>query len=719
MKWALAMLVACGSSNPAMPDAAPDAPSVSDISDPIPYVDPTIGTGGYAYAYGSCFVGAAAPHGMIKLGPDTSGVNGTINFLHYSGYWAGDTTIQGFSHLHLHGAGATDYGVLSMMPTLAFDPSKHSVVDYQDKFAKADEHAAAGLYTVTLASGVKVELTAAQRAAAHRYTFPSAGTIVVDLSKTLDGGGSIDDAAIALAGSELSGHLHHIGGMSGGFGGYTIYFAFTLPTGATATTWSNGAAISVPAGVSELRVSLSYTSVEEARMNHLPTDVDFDGIVKIVQQQWRDKLGRVAITATDADARVFYTSLYHAFLMPSVIDNDDGTYQLAGKAVTTASGYAQMSDMSLWDTYRTVAPLYSWLAPESARDQARSLVGFADGLGSFPRWPIAIGESGTMLGASAEIAVADAVVRGGVTDLGDGYAIMRAEAMDASNANRGERGDVTDYLTLGYVPRDKGIGRTASDTTEFSNDDFALAQLATANGDTATATALMTRRLGWRKLYDPSVGYVRGKNFDGTFPTGSFDPLAIADDYAEANAWQSLWMTGIHDADGMAAIFGSQQAAVDKLGDFFAKAKVDWDTSDESAANFPRPYYWHGNEPDLNAAALFAQLGHRDLAIQWTKWIEDSMYSDKPEGVAGNDDGGTLGAWYVLNALGLYPIAGSDRWVVLAPRFAKAVVTVGGHTLTIVRDGDGAADLDGAPVQSEVTQSQLSHATTLHFASGM
>jgi len=94
------------------------------------------------------------------------------------------------------------------------------------------------------------------------------------------------------------------------------------------------------------------------------------------------------------------------------------------------------------------------------------------------------------------------------------------------------------------------------------------------------------------------------------------------------------------------------------------------------------------------------------------------MYSDRVDGVAGNDDGGTLGAWYVLNALGLYPIAGSDRWIVLAPRFAKAVVTVGGHTLTIVRDGDGAADLDGAPVQLEVTQSQLSHASTLHFSTG-
>src|SRR5690606_38223522 len=88
-------------------------------------------------------------------------------------------------------------------------------------------------------------------------------------------------------------------------------------------------------------------------------------------------------------------------------------YRLAGVAEPrVADGYRQLSDLSLWDTYRTVHPLYAWLAPRSAQDSVRSLIGFADGLGAFPRWPIAIGESGTMLGAPAEIVLADAVLRG-------------------------------------------------------------------------------------------------------------------------------------------------------------------------------------------------------------------------------------------------------------------------------------------------------------------
>ena len=729
------LLVACGDSA-----TTPPAPIV-DVSDPIPYVDPRIGTGGLGYAFGSCFVGAVAPHGLVKLGPDTSGPFGVVDFLHYSGYWAGDDRIQGFSHLHLHGAGATDYGVLSVMPTLAFDPAKTSVVDYQARFDKANEIVAAGKYQVTFANGISAELAATQRAGVHRYTLPQAGAIVIDLAKALSGG-SIDDAAIALAGNELSGHLHHVGGMSNGFGGYTIYFAITpsqmtghtlwaaaMPPSTTATSATGtavGAAIAVPAGITELAVGISFVSIAGARAN-LAAEVgakSFDAVVAAAQAAWREKLATVAISATEVDARIFYTSLYHAFLMPSVIDDVDGSYQLAGRPVAHAVGYHQMSDMSLWDTYRTVGPLYGWLAPSSARDQAHSLLGFGDGLGSFPRWPIAIGESGTMIGASAEIIVADAVARGHVamTELGDAYAVLRAAAIDsvAPVAGRGGRGDVQGYLTLGYAPRDQ-VGRSVSVTTEYAQDDFALAQLATAAGHPDDAALLVERSHGWRKLFDPSVGFLRGKNADGSFSTVAFDALSITDDYAEANAWQSLWMAGIDDPDGIAQVFGGAGPAIDKLSMFFDNAKTDWDTADPSAANFPRPYYWHGNEPDLNAAALFAQLGRPDLAQQWTRWIEDTMYSDQVEGVAGNDDGGTLGSWFVLNALGLYPIAGTDGWIVVAPRFGKATITVNGHSLQILSEGTGmyvqSVDLDGAAV-SRLSQAQLETGGRLHFVMG-
>ncbi len=708
-----------------------------EVTDPVAFVDPRIGTGGLGFAHGSCFVGAAVPHGLVKLGPDTSGAFGTINFLHYSGYFAEDDRIQGFSHVHLHGAGATDYGVLSMMPVVAFDPTKRSVVDYETRFDKASELAAAGRYQVTLANGITADLTATTRAGVHRYT--GAGAVVIDLGKTLSGG-EVDSASLTVEDGALSGQLHHLGGMTGGFGGYTVYFVIR-GAWSSVTGWSEAAAPAVAAigqtisgtGVgaalvvgadTQLAVGISLVSIEGARKNldaEVPV-IDFDTVAAAARDAWSTQLSTVLVTGgSEAERRIFYTSLYHAFLMPSVIEDVDGTYQFANVEPRQSAGWRQMSDLSLWDTYRTVHPLYAWLAPESAKDSARSLVSFGDGIGIFPKWPLAIGETGTMLGASAEIVIADSTLRG--IDVGADLAwpALRAAAMDpvAPAAGRGGRGDVEPYLELSWVPRDLGIGRTVSLTTEFAHDDFALGNLARHLGNTADADALVARSRGWRMLFDPEVGFLRGRNADGSFPASSFDPLELGEDYAEANAWHSLWMAGAHDAPGLAEMFGSEDAAIAKLEMFFDNAKLDFDTADESAANFPRPYYWHGNEPDMNAAYVFAQLGRRDLTSTWVRWIQDSLYSDQPSGVAGNDDGGTLGAWYVLSALGVYPIPGSDRWILGEPRFPQARVLVGGRELIITIDADGepgTIEVDGIAVTAgEVTHAQLANATSLHF----
>ncbi|MBL0215095.1 MAG: GH92 family glycosyl hydrolase [Myxococcales bacterium] len=733
----LLLLTACGGD-----DGAP--PELPEVEDTVALVDPTIGTGGLGFAHGSCFVGAVVPHGLVKLGPDTSGPFGTVNFLHYSGYWSGDDKIRGFSHLHLHGTGATDYGVLSVMPIKAFDPVKLTVTDYEARFTKGNEHAAAGLYHVSLSNGIEVALTATQRVGVHRYA--GAGGVLIDLGKTLEGG-SVDDAAISVddTAQEITGQLHTKGGMSGGFGGYTVYFVARAATPWTAhQVWATGTApsaamtaqgtgvgavLTVP-GNFEMAVGISLVSVAGARAN-LAREVPAISVETVATQAratWAKLLDRVLLTGgTEASRRVFYTSLYHAFLMPSVIGDVDGQFQLAGQPVQMAA-WDQMSDLSLWDTYRTVSSLYAWLAPESAHHQARSLVGFGEGLGAYPKWPIAIGESGTMLGASSEIVIADAVLRG-VADTGADVAWprLRAAAMDVATppGGRGGRGDIVDYMQLGYVPATGG--RSVSTTTEYANDDFALAQLAGALGHTADRDTLLARSHGWRKLYDPAVGFLRRRNADGSFPSSAdFDPLDMSSEYAEANAWHSLWMAAIHDPEGLAEIFGGTEAAVAKLEEFFTLAKDDWDHADESAANFPRPYYWHGNEPDINAPFVFTQLGRRDLTSKWAKWVGDVMYTDQPEGVAGNDDGGTLGSWYVLASLGVYPIAGSDRWIIAAPRYPQARVRIGGKELVITADGltDKAiyvqsVELDGVTVDGpELTHAQLANASTLRFVMG-
>src|SRR5262249_791870 len=153
-----------------------------------------------------------------------------------------------------------------------------------------------------------------------------------------------------------------------------------------------------------------------------------------------------------------------------------------------------------------------------------------------------------------------------------------------------------------------------------------------------------------------------------------FDPVAMTNDYAEANAWQSLWMPGLHDSDGLRELLGGPNSAVAKLEAFFDQAAADLKMSGSAGLALPRPYYWHGNEPDLVAAYLFAMWGRPDLTDRWVAWILRSLYADTPDGLAGNDDAGTLSAWYVWAALGLYPIAGSDRYILGRPLFPHVTV---------------------------------------------
>jgi predicted alpha-1,2-mannosidase len=263
--------------------------------------------------------------------------------------------------------------------------------------------------------------------------------------------------------------------------------------------------------------------------------------------------------------------------------------------------------------------------------------------------------------------------------------------------------------------------RSVSTTTEYAADDFALAQLAGALGNTADHDALLARRHGWAKLYDPSVGFLRGRNADGSFPTTAFDPTAFTGDYAEADAWQSLWMAGNHDADTLAQTLGGSDAATAKLEMLFEQGKTDWDANPTST--FPRAFYWAGNEPDIAAVFEFAQLGKPRSTAQWLRWLEDTMYTDQPDGVPGNDDGGAMGAWYVLATLGVYPIPGSDQWIVGSPRFPRARVVVGGHELVIEASGVGdrakyvkSVELDGVPVTVPyLTHAQLAGASMLKF----
>lgn len=538
--------------------------------------------------------------------------------------------------------------------------------------------------------------------------------------------------------------------MSKGFGGYDVFFvARTRQPWLAQQAWNAdgpaadpmrvagarvGVALTLDAsdgGPVELQVGVSFVDEEGAAANlaaELP-GWDFDATRLQTEEDWNRLLSAVRVEGGEkAERRVFTTALYHAFLMPTIASDVDGRYRGLDGQVRTAGGFRYVTDLSLWDTYRTLHPLYALIAPDRARDAVRSLLEMARAGGSFPQWPIATGESGCMIGASAEIVIADAYVKG-VTDFDarPAYALLRAAALAPKPppGGRGGRDHVEPYDALGYVPA-TGEG-SVSLTTEYAQDDFALAQFAAAIGENEDAHRLLVRSQGWRKLFDPATGTLRGRAEDGSIPPGPFDPLAWSRDYVEANAGHSLWAPQ-HDAAGLAALFGGPAAMVEKLSAFFEQAKTDAEATrrDPLKKGLPHPYYWHGNEPDIHAAYLFAQVGRPDLTQRWVRWIETTWYRVAADGLAGNDDGGTLSAWYVFSALGLYPIPGCDRYVVGAPLFPRAQIAVAGGVFTVAAPAVSAANLfvqsarlNGAPLErAELRHADLRAGGTLEFEMG-
>jgi len=709
-----------------------------------------IGTGGYGFNVGNAFAGAAVPQGMAKVGPDTQSIGGTLAFLHCSGYWYDDHIVSAFSHLHLHGTGSVDYGVLGVMPmtSIGADVAKNHTAT----FDHANESGAPGYYSVKLDDGIQVELTATAHVAHHRYTFAAGATphVIFDLDHHLTGGGSVKSADVTVDATKqtIEGHLQTTGGMSGGF---DLYFsAKTKQPWTASSTWTDlgapaagttasgsgvGLALDFDPSVGstiEMQVAVSFVDLAGARNNfatETPT-FDFDAEKQAAADAWTKAMGVVAFDGGTDDERAMMTAaLYHAFLMPSVTSDVDGRYVYGG-GVGTASDFHFMTELSLWDTYRTLNPFWSLVAPDRARDVMRSLVAMAQKTGVFPKWPLAGSDSGSMVGASAEVVIADAYLKG-ITDFDaeGAWTILRAAAMDPTDppGGRGGRDRVVAYMNDGFVPAPgSDPSGSVSVTMEYAQDDLALGNFAQALGHTDDAATLLTRAHSWKNLFDTDSKFCWAKNADGSWWGRHDDPTDFDGEFVEANAGQTLWGAP-HDVDGYLALFGSNDAAASALETFFENGKADYDALDwtnQISVSEMHPYYWAGNEPDIHAPYLFARFGRPSLTARWTRWAMHETFTAGADGIPGNDDGGTMSAWWIFSALGLYPIAGTDQYVLGSPLFPHAEVQVAGGTLTI--DATNASPdavyvqsvtLDGTPLTSLlVSHAQLHAGAHLVFA---
>jgi predicted alpha-1,2-mannosidase len=375
--------------------------------------------------------------------------------------------------------------------------------------------------------------------------------------------------------------------------------------------------------------------------------------------------------------------------MPTLFNDANGDYLGFDNKVHKATGFQYFTDMSLWDTFRTAHPLYTLIATKDQRDMVVSLIKMLEQGGWLPRWPAGHGYSNSMEGTPADIVITDSYLKGiRDFDVEKAYQAMRLTALGPTppGAAFSGREGIAEYLKYGYCPAGL-VRKSVALTLEYSWADHAIFRLAEALGHADDAALFRKHAQSYRQIWNPGTQYFQPRDAQGKF-VEPFKPLLLTymdrtgeftKDYVEGDALQWRW-SAPYDAEGLVSLFKSREYFVDELDTFFAKSEPGvggWT---------PGSYYWQGNEPDIHAAYLFNAAGRPDLTQKWVRWILDHKYANRYDGLDGNDDGGTLSAWYVLSALGLYPVPSTDKYELGSPLFEKAEVRLKNKPLVIVAE---------------------------------
>jgi predicted alpha-1,2-mannosidase len=685
------------------------------------FVDPFIGTGGFpTYTSGDDIPGATVPFGMVRLSPDTEFFMGADffdeNTVSTAGYYYGDHKIMGFSHTRMIGTGAYEGGHFRVAPTTGKNGQQRYLNGNYTKFSHSDEVAFPGYYAVKLRKQeILAELTASSRAGVHRYTFSGKETphIIIDVSSALGHSKTTEgEVQIIPEKQEVVGAIRTFGSFAGRYGGEKIYFTarFSKPFECFGV-WSGkqfypgqpskkGDKIGVDVGfykseasqVVELRLGISYVSIENARANLDAEvgDLSFNEVVDKAKKMWEEKLSLIKIEGGSSQQKtIFYSSLYRSLQMPTLFNDVNGDYMGFDKKVHQTTDFRYFTDLSLWDTFRATHPLYTLIVPKDQRDMMVSLVTMSKQGGVLPRWPSGYGYTGSMLGASADIVISEAYQKGiRDFDAETAYQAMRkaALAIDIPKEGFRPREGMEFCLKYHYCPDDL-MDKSVSKTLEYAYADDAVSKLAAALGHTDDAALFAEHSCFYKNIWNPETQYFQPRSSSGDF-VKKFKPLKLTyfdfdgkytKAYVEGSALQWRWAL-FFDAKGLISLFKSNEYFVTELTDFFAhsdSARGTWN---------PGSYYWHGNEPDLHAAYLFNSAGRPDLTQKWVRWILDNKYGDSYDGIDGDDDAGTLSSWYVFSALGLYPVAGSDVYQIGAPLFKTAEIKTGDKVFTIKAD---------------------------------
>lgn len=647
------------------------------------YVNPFVGTD----YHGHTFPGATAPFGMVQLSPDTR----LDTWDGCSGYHYSDSVILGFSHTHLSGTGVLDYGDVLVMPVSSYPADTLDRELYSSPFSHGKESASPGYYSVSLdRPGVFAELTAGERIGMHRYTFMGGGdlqALIIDLEhRDL----RLNSSIVEEGPSSISG-MRRSKSWSEDHPVY-FYMEFSREMKDYVPFGDKGAIVCFdPSQGDELvvKVGISSVSVKNARENLYSEspegDFDFDALKDRTESRWEEFLSGIDVTEGERDKEkltTFYTALYHCAIAPNLYSDANGEYRGMDRQVHRADGYDRYTVFSLWDTFRTLHPLFTVMEQERTEDFLRSFLSIYREGGKLPVWELSGWETDCMIGYNSVSVIADAVIKG----IGEEYAEELLEAMAVSSEK--EEYGIPYYRKQYVVPADKEH-ESVSKTLEYAYDDWCIATVAgwlySKTGEKRYADIrdrYMMYSASYRNVFDPSTCLMRP--VAGGIWHYPFDPREVNNHYTEANSWQYSFFVP-HDINGLIELHGGDDAFCAKLDSLF-------DASEETTGRTQSDItgligqYAHGNEPSHQTAYLYAYAGQPWKTYGRVRQILSELYSPEPDGLCGNDDCGQMSAWYVMSAIGIYPVTpGSGVYVLTSPLFRNVRIRTGNGNVFVVK----------------------------------
>ena len=676
----------------------------------ISYVNPFIGTAGK----GKTYPGATLPYGMVQLSPD----NGRNGWDWISGYFYPDNIIAGFSHTHLSGTGAGDLYDISFMPLTGI--AKQEVLDDINKspttystFSHQNETASPGYYQVYLNDyDINVELTAGLRTGVQKYTFADQhqqGRVKIDLNYARNWDSTVATQLTFINDHTIAGYRKSTGWAKD----QRVYFYTVFSQVITRhditianekitankrqynTKNKQGIAAQLHFDISKnkqliVKTAISSVSIENAKQNLLVDGANksFNTIKKEAENLWEQALAKVTIDATKDNMVQFYTAMYHSHLAPRVFSDSNGQYKGPDGNIHQASGYQRYSFFSLWDTFRALHPWKTITDPEHSKEMMFSLMAHYHEYGLLPVWNFQGNETDMMMGYHAVPVLVDAYLKGIITDDDiDGerlFSAMKKSAMQDDFS-------IKTYRELGYVPFEQGKWNVSL-TLEYAFDDWSIGQMAMALGKYQEAEYFFSRANSYQQHFDTTTNFMRAKDKQGMFKS-DFDPLAYhPEDYCEANAWQYNFFVP-HDITGLIELMGGKEKFADKLDTMF--------TTEQSIEKLPEwisgyiGQYVHGNEPAHHVPYLYQYVSQPHKTQQRVRQIMADLYTNAPDGLAGNEDAGQMSAWYMFSALGFYPVNPvSGEYVLGSPQVNSAQIQLSNNTIfTVIANNQSAKNI--------------------------